>query len=246
MHSKLIFKIGLFLAAYATAMPCYCLISQLTAEKLNELLAKKGEIVTVVDVRSGYDFQKGHIPGAVNAPFNVVDKANLPKEGALVLYCTNEKCPLSGLAAKMLETAGYRDMKVLEGGIAAWTAKGFAVEAAAGLEKKPEAVVIVSVPPAKVLKRLTDKTMGIIDVRPEAEFKIAHLSGAKNIPLEGLAAASADLSKDTEWVVYDRQTERAKAAAQALAEKGFKVKELSGGIQVWSAKKYPLETGTGK
>jgi rhodanese-related sulfurtransferase len=72
------------------------------------------------------------------------------------------------------------------------------------------------------------------------------VSGAKNIPLESLAAAGIELSKDTDWVVYDRQAERAKTAAQTLAAKGFNVKELSGGIQVWSAKKYPMESGEGK
>ena len=242
MHSKIMLKACLFLVSYAIAMPCYCEILQVSAEKVNEMFVKKTEKLTIVDVRGGYDFQKGHIPGAVNAPYNIVDKANLSKEGALVLYCGNDKCPLSHLAAKTLETAGYKDVQVLEGGIAAWIAKGFAVETANGVEKKSEVINIASVRPAKVRKRLADKTMGIIDARPENEFKIAHLPGAKNIPFEGLAAATADLSKDTEWVVYDRQAVRAGDAARTLAGKGFKVKELSGGIQVWSAKKYPLET----
>ena len=243
MFNKLISKFVLISGLCAIAINGYCGITIVSAEKLNEMFVNKAEKLTIVDVRGGYDFQKGHIPGAVNAPYNIVDEANLPKEGALVLYCGNDKCPLSHLAAKTLETAGYKDIQVLEGGIAAWIAKGFAVETAAGVEKKSEVITIASVRPAKVRKRLTDKTMGIIDARPENEFKIAHLPGAKNIPLEGLAAASADLSKDTEWVVYDRQAGRAGDAARALAAKGFKVKELSGGIQVWSAKKYPLETG---
>lgn len=246
MYSKIILKTVLFVASYAIAMPCYCEISQVTAEKLNESLTKTDENITVVDVRSGYDFKKGHVPGAINVPYNIVDKANLTREGLLVLYCTNEKCPLSNFAAKTLETAGYKNAKVLEGGIAAWTAQNFPIETAAGVEKKSAPIIIPSVQPARVFKRLADKTMGIIDVRPAAEFKIAHLPGAKNIPVESMAASTADLSKDTEWVVCDRQTDRVKAAAQTLAEKGFKVNELSGGIQVWAAKKYPMESGEGK
>lgn len=243
MYSKLIMKAVLFAGVYATAMPCYCEISHISAEELGALLAGKSSNVTVVDVRGGYDFQKGHIPGAVNAPYNVVEKANLPKDGALVLYCGNEKCPLSNLAVATLEAGGYKDVKTLDGGIAAWLAKGFAVETAAGMEKKKEPIAVASMPPAQVLKRLTDNAMGLIDTRPEAEFIIAHIQGAKSIPQESLAAACADLSKDTEWVVYDRQAGRATAAAQLLAEKGFKVKELSGGMQVWAAKKYPMESG---
>ena len=135
---------------------------------------------------------------------------------------------------------------MLEGGITAWIAKGFAVETAAGVEKKSETITIAGISPVQVFKRLSDKTMGIIDVRPGNEIIIAHLPGAKNIPLEGLAAATADFSKDTEWIVYDRQSGRAASAAQALAAKGFKVKALSGGIQVWAAKKYPMQSGEAK
>lgn len=85
-----------------------------------------------------------------------------------------------------------------------------------------------------------------MDIRPAKEFIIAHLPGAKNIPLEGLETASGALSKDMEWVICGRQGEAVNSAAQLLAEKGFKVKELSGGIQVWAAKKYPLESGEAK
>jgi len=135
MHSKLISQVVLFFTSYAIAMPCYCEISKVSAEKLNEMLSQKSAL-TIVDVRSGYDFQKSHILGAVNAAYNTIDKAALSKDGALVLYCGNDKCPLSHLAAKTLETLGYKNLMVLEGGIAAWTAKGFAVETAVGIQQK--------------------------------------------------------------------------------------------------------------
>jgi len=112
--------------------------------------------------------------------------------------------------------------------------------------KKNLAMVVAAISPARMLKLMADKAIGIIDTRSEKEFEIAHLPGAKNIQLEGFGAALAGLSKDTEWVVYDKQPENAKAAARQMAEKGFNAKELSGGIQVWSARKYPLETGAAK
>ena len=223
-------------------MPGRCAISMVSPEKLNALLAQK-PAPTVVDVRSGYDFQKGHIPGAVNAAYNTIDKAALPKAGTLALYCGNDKCPLSHLAAKTLETLGYKDLSVLEGGITAWIAKGFAVETATGLQQKKTDVKIISILPDELRKRLAEKTTGIIDVRPAKEFKIAHIQGAKNIPLEALGSSVAALSKDLEWIIYDAQNERVKTAAQLLAQKEFKVMELSGGIQVWAAKKYPVEIG---
>ena len=239
MSKKIILLLLMLTGLYT---PGRCAISMVSPENLNALLALK-PAPTVVDVRSGYDFQKGHIPGAVNAAYNTIDKAALPKAGTLALYCGNDKCPLSHLAAKTLETLGYKDLSVLEGGITAWIAKGFAVETATGLQQKKTDVKIISILPDELRKRLAEKTTGIIDVRPAKEFKIAHIQGAKNIPLEALGSSVAALSKDLEWIIYDAQNERVKTAAQLLAQKEFKVMELSGGIQVWAAKKYPVEIG---
>lgn len=242
MHSKVIYKAVLVVAAYATAMPGYCEIKVVSPEKLSAMVIEK-PAPAIVDVRSGYDFMRGHIPGAVNAAYNSIDKAALPKDAALVLYCGNDKCPLSRLAAKTLETNGYKDVSVLDGGFAAWNTKGFAVETSAGIQQAEKTVKTGSLMPGKLRKQLADKSIGILDLRPDKDFKIAHVQGAKNIPLETLESASAAFSKDLEWIVYDAQSERAKAGARMLAQKEFKVKELSGGIQVWAAKKYPMESG---
>lgn len=237
-------KIVLIFGLCGIAINCYGETSSVSCGDLYRNIIGQGAKMIVVDVRGMVDFEKGHIPSAVNAPYDRIEKANLPKEGTLVLYCGNNQCPWSKLGAKALENAGYKNVRVLEGGIVNWSAEGFALETATGLEKKSVVVPVFNIAPSALLKLLADKSIGIVDTRPEKEFKIAHLPGAKNIPFEGLAEALAGLSKDTEWVVYDKAAENAKAAARQMMEKGFNVKELSGGIQVWSAKQYPLETGT--
>jgi rhodanese-related sulfurtransferase len=220
-----------------------CETSVIPCGDLNRNIAGQGAKMIVVDVRGAGDFERGHIPGAINAPYDSIEKANLPREGILVLYCGNNQCPWSKLGARTLENAGYKNVMVLDGGISNWTAEGFALETAAGLEKKNAPIVVAAIAPAKMLKLLGDEAIGIIDTRPEKEFKIAHLPGAKSLPFENLGSALPGLSKDIEWVVYDKQSENAKAAVRLMMEKGFKAEELSGGIQVWSARKYPLETG---
>jgi len=221
----------------------YCETPTVSCGDLNRNITGQGAKMIIVDVRGASDFERSHIPGAINAPYDSIEKANLPKEGLMVLYCGNNQCPWSKLGAKTLETAGYKNVSVLDGGITEWMAEGLALETVTGLEKKSAVMTVAGIAPAQMLKLLADKSMGIVDTRPEKEFKIAHLPGARNIPFEGLEAAIAALSKDPEWVIYDRQQENAKAGARQMIEKGFKVKELLGGIQVWSAKKYPLKTG---
>ena len=241
--NKLSFKIILSACLCGMIVNSYCETPAISCGELNRNMSGQGPKMVVVDVRGAGDFERGHIPSAINAPYDSIDKANLPQEGMLVLYCGNNQCPWSKLGAKTLEQSGYKNVMVLDGGIITWTAEGFALEASNVVDKKNTPIPVAAIAPGKMLKLLGDKTIGIIDTRPETEFKIAHLPGARNIAFEGLNSGIAGLSEESEWVVYDKQPEIAKAAARQMTEKGFRVKELSGGIQVWSAKKYPLETG---
>ncbi len=246
MLNKMIFKFILcFLIMIFGALKGYCAISFISSEKLNEMITEKIEKVIIVDVNSSRDFQKKHILGAVNAPYNTIDKVSFPKDGVLVLYCSNKTCPLSHLAAKTLKNMEYENVFVLKAGIDDWIAKGFSIETASGVENKKMLNVSV-IAPQILLKQLSDKTLGILDARSAKEFKIAHLPNAKNISLEDLDSMSVSLSTQTQWVIYDRKSERAKSAASLLMARDFEVKVLSGGIQVWAAKKYPLETGDAK
>lgn len=236
----------LFLGLYGIAAAGFCETPLVSCGELNRNISGQGAKMMVVDVRGASDFARGHIPGAVNAPYDGIEKAGLPREGVLVLYCGNAQCPWSKLGAKTLENAGYKNVRILEGGVLSWTAEGFVLETAAGLENKSVVTAVAGIAPSKLLKIMDDRTAGIIDTRSENDFKIAHLPGAKNIPFENLGSMFSVLSKDIEWVVYDRLPETAKAAARQMTERGFKVKELSGGLQVWSARQYPLEAGSGK
>jgi rhodanese-related sulfurtransferase len=70
------------------------------------LAAKDGRFV-VVDVRPSEDFEKGHVPGAINLPIDVLFRpeslARLPsRDRAIVLVCQSghtESMALGGLAA---------------------------------------------------------------------------------------------------------------------------------------------------
>ena len=96
------------------------------------------------------------------------------------------------------------------------------------------------------LKSILEKTpeqVVLLDVRNADMFAASHIKGAKNIPLADLVAKLATLPKDKTIVTYcgDLTCGLAPKAALELAQKGFKVKELVGGIDVWSAKGFPVE-----
>jgi len=227
------------------AIPARAEIGVIGPALLNDMLSS-GNAPTVVDVRGASDFAKGHIPGAVNAAYNTIERAGLPKDAALVFYCGNDQCPLSHLAARTLEPLGYKKLLVLGGGLSAWEAGGFPVDLGGGIARPEPSPKISFLQAGELIKRLSDKETRVIDLRPAGEFRIAHISGAVNVPLEILEGAAASFSKEKSWTVYDVDNERAKAGARLLLAKGFEAKVLSGGLQVWAARKYPMESGGGK
>ncbi len=83
----------------------------------------------------------------------------------------------------------------------------------------------------------------VLDVRSAEAYADAHIPGALNVPLMDLTAKMATLPKDKTLVTYcgDITCGLAPKAALQLAQKGFKVMELFGGIDEWTKKRFPLE-----
>src|SRR5258705_8406501 len=75
----------------------------------------------------------------------------------------------------------------------------------------------------------------LVDVREPREWDIAHLDGARLIPLGTLPASLEALDRNRELVVMCRSGQRSAAAVQQLQAAGFrKVKNLAGGLLRWS------------
>jgi rhodanese-related sulfurtransferase len=88
--------------------------------------AKTGPVV--IDVRTAGEYETGHIPGAVNIPYDQVAEriGEVEAPHGVALYC------MIGPRARKGETAllavGYQKVFHLEGGLAAWKDAGLPVE----------------------------------------------------------------------------------------------------------------------
>lgn len=80
--------------------------------------------VYVVDARDAAQYAREHIPGAVNIEWRqaMARRGDLPKEGMVVIYCNTGT--LSAQAVFALRLLGHDNVKVLQGGIEEWKAKG--------------------------------------------------------------------------------------------------------------------------
>ncbi len=76
--------------------------------------------VTVVDVRGAEDFEKGHVPGAINLPQGNWDKPQgLNMEQLNIVYCYSQQCHLAANACVAFASKGFSVME-LEGGFEVW------------------------------------------------------------------------------------------------------------------------------
>lgn len=86
----------------------------------------------------------------------------------------------------------------------------------------------------------------VVETRAPEVFAASHIPGAVNLPYRDMTAAStASLDRDAVYICYcaSFQCNAATKGALKLAEFGFQVKRLAGGIQAWQEAGYPVERG---
>jgi DNA-binding transcriptional ArsR family regulator len=82
----------------------------------------------------------------------------------------------------------------------------------------------------------------VIDVRPETEYRVAHLPYARSIPLVELKARLVEIPKGKPVVAYCRGPFclMAKEAVGLLAKRGIRAARLEDGVAEWRARGLPL------
>jgi rhodanese-related sulfurtransferase len=78
----------------------------------------------VIDARDAGQFAKGHIPGAVNMDWRQVlaKRHTIPKDKPVLIYCNTGS--LSAQAGFAMRVAGWDNLRILQGGMEEWKAKG--------------------------------------------------------------------------------------------------------------------------
>src|SRR5213082_1511308 len=108
-------------------------IPEWTPSQVHEAFAHQREArqdeqeIVLVDVREKYEWNDGHIPGAIHVPRGFlelqIEEAVPDKEKTVVLYCAGGVRSL--MAGTTLQQMGYKNVISMSGGFGAWKCNGF-------------------------------------------------------------------------------------------------------------------------
>ena len=101
---------------------------EISAETLKRRI-DAGDVV-VIEVLQPREFDRGHLPGAINIPFRYVGseaRKRFARDDTIVVYCHDEACRASRVAASKLRELGFSDVREFSGGKRAWEEAGYSL-----------------------------------------------------------------------------------------------------------------------
>jgi rhodanese-related sulfurtransferase len=232
------------------------MIARVAPAALRSRLVQSDGDLALVDVREQGAFARGHILLASNAPLSrlEIDVPRLvPRRGAPVVLCDDD-AGRAERAAATLSRFGYRDVAVLEGGVGARHAAGFALFEGVNVPSKAfgEFVETTYGTPhisAERLMRLAaeGRKLVILDSRPMAEYRHMSIPGGIDVPGAELVHRVRDLAPDSDTLVVVNCAGRTRSiiGAQSLINAGVanQVMALENGTMGWTLAGAELEHG---
>ncbi len=228
-------------------------VRMLTAPELQKVMARGGESVYLIDVRTREEFVAGHIAGFWWMPGGqAVQRADdtVAVRAATVVFCCDGTVRAS-VTASWYRQMGFAEVYVVTGGTTAWTAAGLPL--ISGADEPVEPVVaeaqkrVRTLAAADLASRLTSaRPPVVLHVDPSDRFAAGHVVGARWLSRSWLELRIAEIAPDltTPIVVTDADGHDAVLAAATLLEMGYaEVAALAGGTAAWRAEGRPLEQG---
>jgi rhodanese-related sulfurtransferase len=119
-----------------------------------------GEKITVIDVRAGALYARGHIPQAINIPAPLCPDRQLPPLGRVVVYDEGLGQTNAAFAMDALNRKPGIQAEILRGGYAGWETTQRTVAAPAGAAREELPVITY-----QGLEQTTDRDVVLVDLR---------------------------------------------------------------------------------
>ena len=105
--------------------------AQALAEVTSATLANpRGRRSTFIDSRANWEYVAGHIPDAINLPFNELSNKSYLLDGytSLIVYGRRWNDPVADAMSKKLIEMGFSKVRTLKGGFEGWVEAGKPIE----------------------------------------------------------------------------------------------------------------------
>lgn len=211
------------------------------------LIRSNDAAFALFDVRAAAAFAQGHAAYALHVPAGQLvqcmdDHIAVPGAPVLLMDDGDARADMAGY---WLRRMGMPDIRVIEGGLAAYAAAGGSI-AQGPQRSRPIGLEMAraQVPSLKPEGLLADlDSVSIIDVGISTDFAAGHLPGARWVPRGSLEARIEIKSADRPLLVSAKDERQSLLAAQTLKAQGFSAFVLEGGLLGWHAVGGRIETG---
>ncbi len=108
----------------------------------------------------------------------------------------------------------------------------------------PDPTAVEEIDP-QTAQRLTEAGAFVLDVREDDEWTAGHSPDARHVAMGSVADRIDEIPTDRTVLCVCRVGGRSGAVAGALAEAGYDVRNLQGGMMAWEAAGFPVVTDGG-
>lgn len=217
-----------------------------------------GDELALVDVREQGVFFHSHLFWAVCIPLSRLELQILdlvPRKSVRVVLCDDGPSGMAGEAMEVLGTLGYSDVRILEGGTAAWAEAGYELYSGVNVPSKAfgefvEHAYDTPRVPAEELNEIvrSGRDMVILDSRPVEEYQRMNIPGGIDVPGAELVYRVHEIAPDPETLVVVNCAGRTRSiiGAQSLINAGIpnEVAALKDGTMGWELAGFSCEHGS--
>ena len=185
----------------------------------------------IVDLRNPAETAKGHLPRAINVPFEKLadsqDAFDIKTSAPIVLY-GNADQPKK--AVKIFKEWGFKTVALVEGGFEGWQAAGNAIDSSPPAIEANWTRILgkdeVSIDDFLKAAEGGNAKQVILDVRTTDEAAEGKYASSIQIPLDEISARMSELPKDKEILVHCTTGARAEMAVTELNKAGYHCRYL--------------------
>lgn len=222
-------------------------IPKISTKEVKSMITR-GNAVIFLDIREETDFAKEHIIDSISIdPQKNLSNQDLGKLGEnkeinfiVIGYLDNAK--KNSETIDSIKNNGYKNVFLLNGGIEGWRNENGQIITYGDPNSftSQSKVTFIS---AEELKKLleTNYPCYVLDVRQPELYKLEHIKGAANIPIQDLEKKRKDLPVSMEIFVYSWNDLESFQAGVRLFDLGlFNARVLSKGFTSWKSKNFEV------